>query len=160
MPQHRPKCSSSYQAPMSTSERKTAIPTVVEQTSSASAVREDPQPPRLVDDGSSDIIVARWLKSHGIRSSLIRELHAVHPLPIEVLGDLGEDTTVAAAQEEVTAIEESPPRETAFEEEVIFEGEEDKEPKLSSDDVQNVLAEAQEEVRLEREEESKKRQKE
>eukprot|EP00971_Amphidinium_carterae_P150540 2984127-Amphidinium_carterae.1 len=93
---------SSYQAPMSTSERKTerAVPTVVEQVSSASAERDGPQPTRLEDDGSGDIIVARWLKSHGIKSSRIRELHAVHPLPIYLIGDLEEDTTVAAAQEE------------------------------------------------------------
>eukprot|EP00971_Amphidinium_carterae_P151378 3001387-Amphidinium_carterae.1 len=93
---------SSYQAPMSTSERKTerTAPTVVEQVASASAERDDPQPTQLEDDGSGDISVARWLKSHGIKSSLIRELHAVHPLPIDLIGDLEEDTTVAAAQEE------------------------------------------------------------
>eukprot|EP00971_Amphidinium_carterae_P063467 1256225-Amphidinium_carterae.3 len=121
---------STYQAPPSTAERREEQP--IADQSSASAARDDSQPSQTEDDGSGDIIVARWLKQYGFKSSIVKELHA----------------TLLSSPE------------AAFEEEVLFEGEDDVEVKLSADDVRRVLADAEELVQFEREEESKKRQKE
>eukprot|EP00971_Amphidinium_carterae_P238470 4734016-Amphidinium_carterae.1 len=150
---------------MSTSQRR-ATPATADQSSSASAVRESSSLPSGEDDGTRDVIVARWLNKYNIQSSIVRELNAVKPLPLDELGELAEEPTAAAAQDQDTAAPDeaipvaASPENVTFEEQIVFEGEEDvEEVKLSPDDVRRVLAEAQEEVQLEREEESKKRQK-
>eukprot|EP00971_Amphidinium_carterae_P246219 4889987-Amphidinium_carterae.5 len=143
-----------YQPPLSTSERRTeraAVTTPVEPAAPAALPHAPPL--EAVTDTTGDIFVARWLKDNGIKSSLIRELHAIHPLPIDLIDEPEVETagtTVADAQAPVVVV---------FEDEIVFEGEEDKEPELSSDDVRRVLEEAQQDVRAKRDEESKKRQK-
>eukprot|EP00971_Amphidinium_carterae_P101012 1998476-Amphidinium_carterae.2 len=107
-----------YQAPLSTSERKTeravqasseraAPPQVAPAATAASAASAAvPRVPPMeaLNEKTGDLFVARWLKANGIRSSLIREVHATCPLPID-LTDYPEtaeaEPTVADAQEVV-----------------------------------------------------------
>eukprot|EP00971_Amphidinium_carterae_P243680 4839528-Amphidinium_carterae.1 len=143
---------------MSTSQRRDerATSAIADQSSSASAVRDSPSLPHGEDDGTGDRFVARWLNKYGIKSSIVRELHAVRPLPLDELGEIAEDTTAAAAQEQDTAAQDeaipvaASPENTTFEEQIVFEGEDDvEEVKLSPGDVRRVLAEAHEEVQIE-----------
>eukprot|EP00971_Amphidinium_carterae_P228917 4541381-Amphidinium_carterae.1 len=120
-----------YQAPMSTSQR-----------------REERATTAIADQSSSASAVVYVIHSLCHLERMMKP-ETKSPLPREELGD--EAIPVAA----------SPSPERVVEEEVIFEGEADvEEVKLSAEEVRRVLAGAQEEVLIEREEESKKRQKE